>query len=327
VTDRDLGEALGMQYVKRYFPPAAKARALEMVENLRAAFKERLKTRMWMSDDTKAKALDKLASFKVKIGYPEKWRDYSALTIDRGPFIANLVRASEFEFKRELDEIGQPVDRTKWGMTPPTVNAYYNPQLNEIVFPAGILQPPFFDPEADNAVNYGGMGAVIGHEMTHGFDDEGNKFDSEGNLKDWWKPVDRIAFDSRAHLLEQQYSECVVVDTIHENGKLTLGENIADLGGLTIAFAALKKSEEGKPVPPQIDGFTAGQRFFLAWAQIWRANYRDQELRRLVILDPHAVSPLRVNCPLSDMPEFQQAFGLKSGDPMVRSETLRASIW
>ena len=327
VTDRDLGEALGMQYVKRYFPPAAKARALEMVENLRAAFKERLKTRMWMSDDTKAKALNKLASFKVKIGYPEKWRDYSALTIDKGPFIANMLRASEFEFKRELDEIGQPVDRTKWGMTPPTVNAYYNPQLNEIVFPAGILQPPFFDPEADNAVNYGGMGAVIGHEMTHGFDDEGNKFDSEGNLKDWWKPVDRIAFDSRAHLLEQQYSECVVVDTIHENGKLTLGENIADLGGLTIAFAALKKSEEGKPVPPQIDGFTAEQRFFLAWAQIWRANYRDQELRRLVILDPHAVSPLRVNCPLSDMPEFQQAFGLKSGDPMVRSETLRASIW
>jgi putative endopeptidase len=282
---------------------------------------------MWMSDDTKAKALDKLASFKVKIGYPEKWRDYSALTIDKGPFIANMLRASEFEFKRELDEIGQPVDRTKWGMTPPTVNAYYNPQLNEIVFPAGILQPPFFDPEADNAVNYGGMGAVIGHEMTHGFDDEGNKFDSEGNLKDWWKPVDRIAFDSRAHLLEQQYSECVVVDTIHENGKLTLGENIADLGGLTIAFAALKKSEEGKPVPPQIDGFTAEQRFFLAWAQIWRANYRDQELRRLVILDPHAVSPLRVNCPLSDMPEFQQAFGLKSGDPMVRSETLRAGIW
>jgi putative endopeptidase len=262
VTDRDLGEALGTQYVKRYFPPAAKARALEMVENLRAAFRERLKTRAWMSDDTKSKALDKLASFRVKIGYPEKWRDYSALTIDRGSFIANLVRASEFEFKRNLDQIGQPVDRTEWGMTPPTVNAYYNPQLNEIVFPAGILQPPFFDPDADDAVNYGGMGAVIGHEMTHGFDDQGNKFDSEGNLKDWWKPVDRIAFDSRAHLLEQQYSDCVVVDTIHENGKLTLGENIADLGGLTIAFAALRKSEEGKPVPPQIDGFTPGQRLF-----------------------------------------------------------------
>jgi putative endopeptidase len=326
-TDRNLGEALGMQYVKRFFPPAAKARALVMVENLRTAFRDRLKTRAWMSDDTKAKALDKLASFRVKIGYPEKWRDYSALTIEKGPFLANLMRASEFEFKHDLDEIGQPVDRTKWGMTPPTVNAYYNPQLNEIVFPAGILQPPFFDPEADDAVNYGGMGAVIGHEMTHGFDDEGNKFDADGNLKDWWKPIDRIAFDSRAHLLEQQYSECVVVDTIHENGKLTLGENIADLGGLTIAYAALLKSEEGKPVPPSIDGFTPGQRFFLAWAQIWRANYRDQELRRLVILDPHAVSPLRVNCPLSDMPEFQQAFGLKTGDAMVRSEMLRASIW
>ncbi|HMK38053.1 MAG TPA: M13 family metallopeptidase, partial [Bacteroidota bacterium] len=326
-TDRNLGDALGTQYVKRYFPPAAKARAMEMVENLRIAFRERLKTRTWMSDDTKAKALDKLAAFTVKIGYPEKWRDYSALTIDRGSFIANLMRASEFEFKRDLDKIGQPVDRTEWGMTPPTVNAYYNPQLNEIVFPAGILQPPFFDPEADDAVNYGGMGAVIGHEMTHGFDDEGNKFDSDGNLKDWWKPVDRIAFDSRAHLLEQQFSDCVVIDTVHANGKLTLGENIADLGGLTIAFAALKKSQEGKPPVPPIDGFTPEQRFFLAWAQIWRANYRDQELRRRVIVDPHAVSSLRVNCPLSDMPEFHQAFGLKAGDPMVRPESLRVSIW
>ena len=326
-TDRNLGDALGMQYVKRFFPPAAKARAMAMVENLRAAFKERLKTRPWMSDDTKSKAMDKLASFRVKIGYTEKWRDYSTLTIDRGPFIANLMRASEFEWKRNLDQIGQPVDRTEWGMTPPTVNAYYNPQLNEIVFPAGILQPPFFDPEADDAVNYGGMGAVIGHEMTHGFDDEGNKFDADGNLKDWWKPVDRIAFDSRAHLLEQQYSDCVVVDTIHANGKLTLGENIADLGGLTIAYAALMKSEEGKPLPPAIDGYTPGQRFFLAYAQIWRANYRDEELRRRVILDPHSVSSLRVNCPLSDMPEFQQAFGLKTGDPMVRSESLRTTIW
>jgi len=326
-TDRNMGDALGMQYVKRFFPPSAKARAMEMVENLRAAFKERLKTREWMGDDTKSKALDKLSAFRVKIGYPEKWRDYSSLTIDRGPFIANLMRASEFEFKRHLDKIGQPVDRTEWGMTPPTVNAYYNPQLNEIVFPAGILQPPFFDPEADDAVNYGGMGAVIGHEMTHGFDDEGNKFDSDGNLKDWWTPVDRNAFDARAHRLEQQYSDCVVIDTIHENGKLTLGENIADLGGLTIAFAALKKSEAGKPAVAPIDGFTPEQRFFLAWAQIWRANYRDQELRRRVILDPHAISALRVNCPLSDMPEFQHAFGLKEGDAMVRPESLRANIW
>ncbi len=326
-TDENLGDALGMQYVKRFFPPAAKARAMAMVENLRAAFKERLKSRPWMSDDTKSKALDKLASFRVKIGYTEKWRDYSPLTIDRGPFIANLMRASEFEWKRNLDQIGQPVDRTEWGMTPPTVNAYYNPQLNEIVFPAGILQPPFFDPEADDAVNYGGMGAVIGHEMTHGFDDQGNKFDAAGNLKDWWTPVDRIAFDSRAHLLEQQYSDCVVIDTIHANGKLTLGENIADLGGLTIAYAALKKSEEGKPAAPEIDGYTPAQRFFLAYAQIWRANYRDEELRRRVIVDPHSISPLRVNCPLSDMPEFQQAFGLKTGDPMVRSESLRTTIW
>ncbi|HUI65135.1 MAG TPA: M13 family metallopeptidase [Bacteroidota bacterium] len=325
--DRYLGDALGMQYVKRYFPPAAKARALAMIENLREAFKERLKRNTWMTDDTKSKALDKLDALHVKVGYPDKWKDYSTLTIDRGPFILNVARADEFESKRDIDEIGGPVDRTKWSMTPPTVNAYYNPQMNEIVFPAGILQPPFFDPQADDAVNYGGMGAAIGHEMTHGFDDEGNKFDSDGNLKDWWTPVDRIAFDARAHLLEEQFSSCVVVDTIHENGKLTLGENIADLGGLSIAFAALKKAEQGKPEPPLVDGFTPEQRFFLAWAQIWRANYRDAELRRLVILDPHAVSSLRVNCPLSDMPEFQKAFGLKAGDPMVRPEQLRASIW
>ncbi|MEW6510317.1 MAG: M13 family metallopeptidase [Bacteroidota bacterium] len=322
-----LGEALGILYVRKHFSPAAKARAKEMVENLRAAFRERIKTRDWMSDATRAKALGKLESFAVKIGYPDKWKDYAGLEIDRGPILGNLMRANAFEFTRQLDEIGKPVDRTKWGMTPPTVNAYYNPTMNEIVFPAGILQPPFFDPEADDAVNYGGMGAVIGHEMTHGFDDQGSQFDADGNLKDWWTPTDKIAFVARSQRLEKQFDEFTAVDTLHANGKLTLGENIADLGGLTIAFAALKKAQQGRPLVPQIDGFTQEQRFFLAWAQIWRANYRPEELRRRVMLDVHALSEHRVNGPLVNMPEFHEAFGAKPGDPMVRPEKLRARIW
>ena len=326
-TNGALGEALGILYVRKHFPPAAKARAGEMVENLRAAFRDRLKTREWMSEGTKVKALAKLESFKVKIGYPDKWRDYSALEIDRGPFLANLMRAGNFDFNRQLDEIGKPVDRAKWGMTPPTVNAYYNPQLNEIVFPAGILQPPFFDPLADDGVNYGGMGAVIGHEMTHGFDDQGSQFDADGNLKDWWTPTDKIAFTARAQRLEKQFDDYVGYDTMHVNGKLTLGENIADLGGLTIAFAALKKSQEKRPPVQPIDGFTQEQRFFLAWAQIWRANYRPEELRRRLILDVHSLSEFRVNGPLVNMTEFHEAFSAKPGDPMVRPEKLRSKIW
>jgi putative endopeptidase len=326
-TNGALGEALGILYVRKFFSPAAKARAGAMVENLRAAFRERLKTREWMSEGTKVKALGKLESFKVKIGYPDKWRDYSALEIDRGPFLANLIRASVFDFNRQLDEIGKPVDRTQWGMTPPTVNAYYNPLLNEIVFPAGILQPPFFDPEADDAVNYGGMGAVIGHEMTHGFDDQGSQFDADGNLKDWWTPTDKIAFQARAQRLEKQFDEFVGYDTMHVNGKLTLGENIADLGGLTIAFAAMKKAQENQPAAQPIDGFTQEQRFFLAWAQIWRANYRPEELRRRLIVDVHALNEFRVNGPLVNMTEFHEAYGAKPGDPMVRPEKLRSKIW
>jgi putative endopeptidase len=327
VTNGSLGEGLGLLYVRKHFSPAAKARAREMVENLRAAFRERITSRDWMSEGTKVKALGKLDAFAVKIGYPDKWRDYSALEITRGPFLENLMRANTFEFNRNLDQIGKPVDRTEWGITPPTVNAYYNPQLNEIVFPAGILQPPFFDSEADDAVNYGGMGAVIGHEMTHGFDDLGSQFDAEGNLKDWWTPTDKIAFLARSQRLEKQFDEYVGYDTMHVNGKLTLGENIADLGGLTIAFAAMKKAGEQRPAVGPIDGFTQEQRFFLAWAQIWRANYRPEELRRRLIVDVHALNEFRVNGPLVNMPEFHEAFGAKPGDQMVRPEKLRSKIW
>ena len=322
-----LGEAVGMLYVRKHFSPEAKARSREMVENLRNAFRERLQTRKWMSEGTKSKAIGKLDALSVKIGYPDKWRDYSSLDIDRGAIVANIMRATNFESERQLKQIGKPVDRSEWGMTPPTVNAYYSPTLNEIVFPAGILQPPLYDPHADDAVNYGGMGAVIGHEMTHGFDDQGSQFDAAGNLKDWWVVSDKNSFQARAQLLEKQFNDYVGIDTLHVNGKLTLGENIADLGGLTIAYAALKKAEQGKPAVPLIDGFTQDQRFFLAWAQIWRANYRDEEIRRRLIVDPHSLSQFRTNGPLSDMPEFRLAFQAKDGDPMVRPDKLRARIW
>ncbi len=326
-TNGELGDALGLLYVKKHFSPMAKARAKEMVENLREAFRERIKTRQWMSDATKSKALSKLDAFGVKIGYPDKWRDYTGLDIDRGSFVLNVMRADAFEFKRRLDKIGQPVDRTEWGMTPPTVNAYYSPTMNEIVFPAGILQPPFFDPEADDAVNYGGMGAVIGHEMTHGFDDQGSQFDAKGNLKDWWLPEDKISFKARTLLVEKEYDAFAPIDSLHVNGKLTLGENIADLGGLTIAFEALKRSEQGKAATEKIDGFTLAQRFFLAWAQMWRNNYRPEELRRRLIIDPHSPGEYRTIGPLENMQEFFDAFSCQPGDPMVRPEKLRAKIW
>jgi putative endopeptidase len=325
-TNRSLGEALGIMYVKKFFSPMAKARALEMVENLRSAFRERLKTREWMSEATKNKALAKLEAFRVKIGYPDKWTDYTNLEVDRGSVLANLMRTSKFEFDRDLERLGQPVDRTRWGMTPPTVNAYYNPTMNEIVFPAGILQPPFFDANADDAVNYGGIGAVIGHEMTHGFDDQGSQFDADGTLRDWWTATDKISFSARSQRLEKQYDGFVGIDTMHVNGKLTLGENIADLGGLTIAYAALQKALEGKTVD-MIDGFTPQQRFFLAWAQIWRSNTRPEEMRRRLIVDPHSPGEFRTNGPVANMPEFQKAFSVKDGEPMVRPTSQRAIIW
>jgi putative endopeptidase len=324
-TDRNLGEALGQLYVEKYFPPAAKARALEMVHNLVAALRDDLQTLPWMGPETRAQAAGKLAAFGVKIGYPDKWRDYSALKIDRGSYVQNELRGAAFEFQRDLDKIGRPVDRTEWGMTPPTVNAYYRSSMNEIVFPAGILQPPFYDPKADDAINYGGMGAVIGHEITHGFDDQGSKFDAKGNLKDWWKPEDQKNFKERAQCVSDQFDGYVVDGDLHENGKLVLGESIADLGGLTISYAAYEKSLQGKPHPPEKDGFTPEQRFFLGWAQVWGANERLEFARLMANTNPHPLPRFRGNGPLSNMAEFAQAFGCKKGDAMVREKVCK--IW
>jgi putative endopeptidase len=325
-TNRELGFALGKAYVQKYFPPVAKARAQEMVNNLIAALRDDLKTLPWMGEATRQQALAKLAAMNRKIGYPDKWRDYSAYKVDRGPYVLELLRGREFEFNRDLNKIGKPVDRTEWGMTPPTVNAYYNPLKNEIVFPAGILQPPFFDPKADDASNYGGMGAVIGHEMTHGFDDEGRKFDAHGNLRDWWTPQDEKNFNERAACIEKQFDNYVVQGDLHENGKLVLGESIADLGGLTIAYNALAKDLQGKP-RPLIGGFTPEQRFFLAYGQVWAANDRPEFERLMVNLNPHALDRYRGIAAPSNMPQFAKAFHCKEGDAMVRPAAVRCQIW
>jgi putative endopeptidase len=326
-TDNGLRDALGQAYVAKYFTPAAKQRALEMVRNLESVFHDRIQTRAWMSDTTKAQAETKLAAFNNKIGYPDKWRDYSTLTIRPGPFYDNVLAVRQYERRRNLARIGQPVDRAEWGMTPPTVNAYYNPQMNEIVFPAGILQPPFFDPNADDAVNYGGMGAVIGHEMTHGFDDQGSQFDAQGNLRNWWSAGDLEKFKRGTGLVASQFDAYTVLDSVHVNGKLTLGENLADLGGLSISYAALEKALAEKGRPPNIDGFTPEQRFFLAFAQIWRSNTTPEAARLRINTDPHSPGEWRTNGPMSNMPEFAAAFGCKPGDPMVRPDAVRPVIW
>jgi predicted metalloendopeptidase len=326
-TDRALGEVLGQTYVRKNFTPEAKARALEMVRNIRSEFRSRLGGLTWMSQDTKRKAYAKLEAIINKIGYPDKWRDYSQLETLAGPFVSNLLRANRFEMARILRKIGRPTDRTEWGMTAPTVNAYYNASTNEITFPAGIMQPPFFNPEADDAVNYGGMGGAIGHEITHGFDDEGRQFDFQGNLSGWWTNTDTEEFNRRADVVRKQFDGYVAIDSLHVNGKLTLGENIADLGGLLIAHGAYRRSLQGKPEPAPIDGLTGDQRFFLAWAQIWRAKTRPELVRLMVNTDPHAPPKFRTNGPLSNIPAFAQAFGCKPGDPMVRSERERAQIW
>jgi putative endopeptidase len=327
-TNAVLGEAVGQEYVRRTFTPAAKARALAMVNNLRDALRDRIGQLDWMSDTTKHLALAKLDAFTRKIGYPDKWRDYSAMKLEPGAYLGNLQAASEWANARNWAKVGKPVDRSEWGMTPPTVNAYYSPTMNEIVFPAGILQPPFYDPNADDAVNYGGMGAVIGHEMTHGFDDQGRQFDAQGNLRDWWTAEDAAAYKTRAQRVSDQFDAYTVVDSAtHVNGKLTLGENIADLGGLTVAYAALEKSLAGKPRPAKIDGFTPEQRFFLSWAQVWRERMRPEQQRLLVNTNPHAPAKWRVDGPLSNMPEFAKAFGCQPGDPMVRPDSVRAQIW
>ena len=323
--NRNIGEALGQVYVEKYFPPEAKAHAREMVQNLISALRSDIPTLSWMSPETKKAAIEKLEAFNIKIGYPDKWRDYSKLNIERASYAVNLRRAAAFENSRELAKIGKPVDRNEWGMTPPTVNAYYNPTMNEIVFPAGILQPPFYDPKADDAINYGGMGAVIGHEISHGFDDQGSQFDGQGNLRNWWTAEDRKNFDERATCVEKQFDTYEVEPGLHQNGKLVLGESIGDLGGLAISYAAYEKSLEGKPRPKDLDGFTPEQRFFLGWAQVWGTNQRPEAARLQANTNPHPLARFRGNGPLSDMAAFAQAWGCKKGDPMVREQACK--IW
>jgi putative endopeptidase len=324
--DWQVGQAVGQLYVAKAFPPEAKARALKMIEDLRAALKIRLEQLDWMGADTKAKALAKLATFTPKIGYPDVWRDYSSWTVGDQSYLANSRLADEFEFKRNLGKLGQPVDRTEWGMAPQIVNAYYNPTLNEVVFPAGILQPPFFDFKIDDAVNYGAMGAVIGHELLHGFDDQGRKFDAQGNMANWWTQDDEDKFKARSQRLVDQFNHFVIEGDVHVNGELTLGENIADLGGLTMAYYALQLAL-GDTGRERIDGFTPEQRFFLAWAQVWRRNVRPEALKLQVNTDPHAPAHYRIDGPLANMPEFHKAFGCEGDATMVSPATTRVTIW
>jgi putative endopeptidase len=316
-TDADLGEALGKAYVQRTFGEEGKQRTLDMVKKLEASLGQDLQQLTWMTPQTKQKALEKLHAITNKIGYPDKWRDYSALTIIRGDAMGNSLRANEFETNRQLQKIGKPVDRGEWFMTPPTVNAYYDPQMNNINFPAGILQPPFFDKQADDATNYGAIGAVIGHELTHGFDDQGRQFDAKGNLNDWWTPADAKAFKERADCIVKEYSAFELPGGVHMNGELTLGENTADNGGLRIAWMALMNDLAGKTLPKK-DGFTEQQRFFLGWGQVWCDNETEEVQRMQAQTNPHAIDRFRVNGVVSNMPEFQTAFGCKAGQPMVR---------
>jgi putative endopeptidase len=324
--DRQMGEALGRLYVEKHFSPAAKQRMDALIQNIMVAYRQRIETREWMGAETKKAALAKLAAITPKIGYPAKWKDYSGLAIKSDSYAQNVMRAEAFESRYRLSRLGQPVDRTEWHMTPPTVNAYYNGTLNEIVFPAGILQPPFFDPAADDAVNYGAIGCVIGHEITHGFDDQGSRSDGEGNLKNWWTAEDRARFNARTEKVVKQYDACAVVGDLHINGRLTLGENIADLGGVMIAYAAYQKSLEGKPAPV-IDGLTGPQRFFIGYAQVWRGSIRDADQRLLLRTDPHSPARFRTMVVLSNVPAFYEAFGVKQGQAMWREEGERAEVW
>jgi endothelin-converting enzyme/putative endopeptidase len=322
-TDNQLGEALGKKYVEKTFGAAGKERTLKMVHALETALAEDIEKLPWMTPATKKEALVKLQAITNKIGYPEKWRDYSSVEIKRDDAVGNAFRADQFEFQRQLDKIGKPVDRLEWGMTPPTVNAYYDPQMNNINFPAGILQPPFFDNAMDDAVNFGGIGMVIGHELTHGFDDEGRQFDPKGNLQDWWTPVDAKEFQQRAACVDDEYSSFEVAPGVHVNGKLTLGENTADNGGVRVALMALLNmiGKDGK----KVDGFTPQQRFFLAFGQVWCSNDREESLRLQVATDPHAPPRFRVNGVVQNMPEFREAFSCKAGQAMVKANVCR--VW
>jgi endothelin-converting enzyme/putative endopeptidase len=323
-TDGDLGFALGQKYVDQAFPPDAKARVLAMVKEIETMLGEDMQSLSWMTPATKQQALVKLRAVANKIGYPDKWRDYSSVQIVRGQAVGNDERATEFEVHRKLHQIGQPVDRGEWDMTPPTVNADYDPLHNDINFPAGILQPPFFDNRMDAAVNYGAVGSVMGHELTHGFDDEGRQFDAQGNLRNWWTPQDAAEFEKRAECFVKEYSAFTPVDGVHLNGKLTLGENTADNGGVHLAFMALMKSMEGKP-QPKIGGFTPQQRFFLAWGQAWCENERPEQTRMRAQVDPHSPDRDRVNGVLGNMPEFREAFACRVGQPMVHAPACR--VW
>jgi putative endopeptidase len=326
VIDRSLGEALGKLYVDRYYPPEAEKRMAEMIKNLQIVMRERLQKLDWMTEATRQKALAKFDRFVPRIGHPDKWRDYSSIQIDPDDYFGNVRRAEEFEVKRRLSKLGKPVDKSEWGMTPPTVNAYFQATANQIVFPAGILQPPFFDFTLDDPINYGAIGAVIGHEITHGFDDQGRRYDADGNLNDWWTKEDADKFQARAKKVIDQYADYTPLPNQHVNGELTLGENIADLGGVSIAFEALQRSLKGKE-RKLIDGFTPEQRFFLSWAQQWRTNFREDALRRQLTTDPHSPGMIRAFAPLTGMEEFYAAFGIKEGDPMYRKPQERAKIW
>ena len=321
-----LGEVTGQLYVQQHFPPQAKQKVLALVENLRAAYAARIQQLPWMSADTKKVALEKLAAFRPKIGYPDKWRDYSALQIRAGDAFGNATRAAVFEWQRQVDRLGKPTDRDEWGMTPQTVNAYYNPTFNEVVFPAAILQPPFFDPNADTAVNYGGIGAVIGHEMGHGFDDQGSKSDARGVLRTWWQPQDDQAFRKRVDNLAAQYDQFVALPGLTVNGRLTLGENIGDLGGLTVSLAAYHLSLNGKKAPV-LAGLSGEQRFFLSFAQVWRALYRDEQLRTLVMSNPHSPPKFRVNGTVRNVDAWYEAFAVKAGDQLYLPPEERVRIW
>ena len=322
-----LGEAVGQMYVEKYFPAAAKERMVQLVKNLQTALGERIRNLEWMGDSTKIKAIEKLNSFYVKVGYPDKWRDYTGLNIEKDSYWANVKRATEFELDYMLSKAGKPVDRDEWGMTPQTVNAYYNPTTNEICFPAGILQYPFFDMNADDAFNYGAIGVVIGHEMTHGFDDQGRNYDKDGNLIDWWTAEDAVRFKERADKLVDQYDQIIVIDTLHANGRFTLGENIADHGGLLVAHQAYLNSLKGKETPAPIDGFTNEQRFFLGYATLWGQNIRPEEIRRRTKIDPHSLGKWRVNAALRNIAPFYAAFDIKEGDPMFMAPADRVVIW
>ncbi len=326
MTDGTLGELLGQLYVAKYFKPEAKARMVELVANLRKAFAVRINRLDWMSVETKEKALAKLNAFTPKIGYPDKWKNYDGLEISASEYYGNIRRAGAWGFQENLAQLGKPVDRSKWGMTPPTVNAYYSPVMNEIVFPAGILQFPFFAADADDAINYGGIGAVIGHEMSHGFDDSGSQYDKDGTLRNWWTKDDLAKFKARTELLGKQFDAYTVQDTIHVNGKLTMGENIGDLGGLNMAYEAFKMTKQGKSTK-KIDGFSPDQRFFLAWAQVWRGSSLPETEAQQVLTDPHSPGQYRTIGAPVNMDAWYKAFDVKPGDKLYRKPEDRIKIW